>query len=59
MGDRKSVDAKMSGRGKGKKWEVCEKPGSRIMCQALRILNLKANSLFQDVERKWIDHHEV
>jgi hypothetical protein len=59
MGDRKSVDAKMSGRGKGKKWEVCEKPGSRIMCQALRILNLKANSLIQNVDGKWIVHHEV
>lgn len=59
MGDRKSVDAKMSGSAKGKKREGWEKPGSRIMRQALRVLNLKANSLFQDVERKWIVHHEV
>jgi hypothetical protein len=59
MGERKSVDAKMSGRAKGKKREVWEKPGSRIMRQALRILNLKANSLIQDVDGKWIVHHEV
>jgi hypothetical protein len=59
MGDRKSVDAKMSGRAKGKKREGWEKPGSRIIRQALRILNLKANSLIQDVEGKWIVHHEV
>jgi hypothetical protein len=59
MGDRKSVDAKMSGRVKGKKREEWEKPGSRIMRQAVRILNLKANNLFQDVDGKWIVHHEV
>jgi len=59
MGDRKSVDAKMCGRPKGEKREGWEKPGSRIMRQALRILNLMANSLIQNVEGKWIVHHEV
>jgi hypothetical protein len=46
-------------KSEGKKREGWEKPGSRIMRQALRILNLMANSLIQNVEGKWIVHHEV